>query len=129
MLHSLVQKKFSGHLYTMRGGCVGDKRTDIALGAPVPLEHLHGGRDVQALPPAALGTGCLAILCVMATAQGTTVALNVTTHPALLTTTTRAPMPWLLRVTSPAAEIWGNDNSYVSCLDAKAANITCFCIE
>ena len=38
-------------------------------------------------------------------------------------------MPWLLRVTSPAAEIWGNDNSYVSCLDAKAANITCFCIE
>ena len=108
------------------GGCVGDKRTDIALGAPVPLEHLHRGRNVQALPPAALGTGCLAILCVMTMAQGTTVALNVTTYPALLTTTTRAPMPWLLRVTSPAPEIQVNDNSCVSYLDAKAANTTRF---
>ena len=108
------------------GVCVGDRRTDIEVGAPVPLEHLHGGRNVQAIPPASLGVGCLAI---MTMAQGTAVALNVTTHPALLTTTTRAPMPQPLRLTSPAPEIWENHNSCVSCLDAKAANTTCFCIE
>ena len=74
-------------------------------------------------------TGRLAIHCGMIMAQGTTVALNVTTHPDLLTTSMRAPMLQLLRVTSPAPEIWENDNSCVSCLDAKAANTTCFCIE
>ena len=65
----------------------------------------------------------------MTMAQGTTMALNVTTHPALLTTTTRAPMLRFLRLTSPAPEIWENYNSCVSCLDAKAANTTHFCIE
>ena len=113
---------------------VWDKRTDIVLGAPVPLEHQHGGCDVQAIPPTALGHGMcghtlVVILCVMTTAQGTSMALSVTTHPALLTTITRAPMPQLHRVTSPAPEIWENDNSCVSCLDANAANTTCFCIE
>ena len=111
------------------GVCVGDRRTDIELGTPVPLEHLHGRRDVEAIPPAALGAGSLAIICAMTMAQGTAVALNVTTHPALLTTTTRAPMPQPLRLTSAAPEIWENHNSCVSCLDAKAANTTCFCIE
>ena len=45
------------------GVCVGDRRTDIELGTPVPLEHLHRRRDVEAIPPAALGAGCLAIMC------------------------------------------------------------------
>ena len=109
------------------GVCVGDRRTDIELGTPVPLEHLHRRRDVEAIPPAALGAGCLAITCVMTMAQGTTVALDVTTHPALLTTTTRAPMLQLLRLTAPP--LWENHNSCASCLDTKAANTTHFCIE
>ena len=40
-----------------QGEGTGDRETDAALGAPGPLEHLQGGCDVQALPPAALGRG------------------------------------------------------------------------
>ena len=63
MLCNLVQKKFNGHLHTLRES-TGERGTDAAMGTPGPLKHLHGGH-VGLSHPLLWAAGCLAALCVM----------------------------------------------------------------
>ena len=127
MLHSLVQKQFNGHLHTLRGGGrVQGTEGQTALGAPGPYEHLHRERDVQALPPAALGCGLPGHALCDDCGSGHHRGSECDYAPSFTDHHHESTGPPLLRLTSPAPEICENVNSCVSYFDAKAANTTCF---